>query len=150
MKKFITSQIRINVSPDKIIEALVDPEQLHAWWGVDDAFVEKKDGGLYCLTWMRTPEGIKFISSGQIRLYNPRSHLYLENLIYINYEKPMMGPFTLKYDVFTERHYSILKINQSGFQKGLNDEWDWYYNAVLDGWPQALVILKNYLERRYV
>jgi len=146
MQKFVTSEIKIKRPAKVIIEALLDLEHLKHWWGVDSAFIEKKDGGLYCLTWLKSVDGIKFISTGQIKLYNPRSHMHLEKMLYINSEKPILGPFTINFDTVEKGLYTTLTIRQGGFQKGDGDIWDWYYNAVLDGWPEALIMLKKYLE----
>jgi hypothetical protein len=108
VKRRITSEIRIKAKAKVILEALLKLEHLKQWWGVDSCFIQPKDGGLYCLTWLRSIDGIKFISTGRIGLYNPRSHLHLE---------------------------------EGG------ELWDWYYKAVSDGWPEALIILKKYLEK---
>ena len=146
MKRSILSEIRINAKPEEIIAALIDSDKLKEWWGVDSALIEKKDGGIYTITWMRTTEGVKFVSSGRIRLYNRLSHLYLEDMIYINSERQViLGPFTIKYDVEKRSEYCILKVNQNGIAK--DRDLDWYYNAVVDGWPQALMMLKIYIEK---
>jgi hypothetical protein len=144
VKKNVTSEIRINRPAQEIIKALIEQEHLKKWWGVDSAFVQKKDGGLYTLTWMRTMEGIKFVQTGKINVLNLRSHLYLEDVLYINYEKPIMGPYSIKFDVIEKPHYSVLKVVQNGFEK--HELGEWYYKSVVDGWPQALMFLKNYLE----
>ena len=147
MKRFVESEIRIKASASEILDALLEYKHLKEWWGVDDAFIEKKDGGLYTLAWMKSSEGIKFISTGRIKLYNFRSHLELEDMIYLNAEKPILGPCSVRYDIEEKKNYSILKVKQSGFQKG--EQWEWYFKAVSDGWPQALIFLKKYLEKLY-
>ena len=147
MKRSVLSEIRIRAKSEEIIAALIDSDKLKEWWGIDSAFIEKKDGGLYTTTWMRTTEGIKFISSGRIRLYNRLSHLYLEDMIYINSERQViLGPFTIKYDIEQESDYCILKVKQNNIAK--DPDLDWYYKAVMDGWPQALMMLKIYLEKK--
>lgn len=147
MQKKVISEIRINAEAKVILEAFLNLEHLKSWWGVDSCFIQPKDSGLYCLTWLKSIDGIKFISSGRIKLYNPRSHLHIEDMLYINSEKPILGPFTLNIDVEEKSNYSILKIIQGGFIKGGGEIWDWYYKAVSDGWPEALIIIKKYLEK---
>ena len=144
MKRFVQSSIRINVKAHRILEALTELKHLKLWWGVSDAFIEPKDGGLYTLTWLKSEHGIKFISTGKIGLYNKRNLLELEDLLYINSEKPIIGPCRLRYEIKDEGKYCTLTVEQSGFQKG--KDWEWYYNAVQDGWPEALIMLKKYLE----
>ena len=145
MKRSVHSEIRINCSAQKIIEALIEEAHLKNWWAIDSAFIQPKDGGLYTLTWLRSMDGIKFIQTGKIKLLNKRSHLHLEDVLYINSEKPIIGPFTINFDIESKSNYSILKVVQNGF--GKEKKWDWYYNAVIDGWPEALVFLKKYLEK---
>lgn len=146
MKSFVESDIRIHSNAEEILKALVDQEKLSDWWGVADSFIEQKDGGLYTLTWMKSYAGIKFISTGRIRLFDKRSHLHLEDVLYLNYERPIIGPFKILYDVEKFNGYSILKVRQTGFQKG--PEHNLYIKAVQEGWPQALVMLKTYLEKQ--
>ena len=145
MKRFVQSEIRIKANTSEILDALLTIKHLKQWWGVDSGLIQKKDGGLYTLTWLRSKDGIKFISSGRIKLYNRRSHLHLEDMVYINSEKPIIGPCQLRFDIEEKSNYSILKVVQTGFQKG--KIWDWYYQAVSDGWPEALIMLKKYLEK---
>jgi len=145
MKRSIVTEVRIRCSSEKIIEALVNIDMLKEWWGVNRGFIQKKDGGLYTLTWMHSDDGIKFITTGRINLYNFRSHLYLEDLLYLNYEKQILGPFSIKYDVVSKGNYSVLTVVQNGFKKG--GEWDWLYDVSIEGWGQALAMLKSYLER---
>lgn len=144
MQKYVTSEIRINSTVDKILDALLELKHLKAWWGVDSALIEKKDGGLYTITWLKSEHGIKFISTGRIKLYDRKSHLHLEDMVYLNSEKPILGPFTIQYNIKENKGYCLLSVRQGGFKKGATNEW--YYKAVLDGWPEALIMLKNYLE----
>lgn len=144
MKKFIESSVEIKASISQILAALTELKHLNKWWGVDSALIEKKDGGIYCITWLKSEAGIKFISTGRIKLYDRHSHLHLEDMIYINSEKPILGPFTIQYNIQEKTGHCVLNVRQGGFEKGAKHEW--YYEAVLQGWPEALMMLKNYLE----
>ena len=145
MKRFINTEIRIRSSCVRIIECLTDPKELKACWAVDDAFIEKKDGGHYILTWFKSEHGVKLVQTAKIRVLNTRSHLHLEDVMYINSEKSILGPFLIKYDIEEHNSYSILKITHSGFEK--SGDWQWYYEHMQDSWPQALLFLKQYLEK---
>lgn len=145
MKRFIQSEIRINAAKEEILNAFLDPLHLANWWGVNKAYVEKKDGGLYTLAWMPTGQGYKFVSTGQINTYSKRSHLHLEKMLYLNYERPILGPFTIQYNVEERDGYNILSVKQNGFSKEPHNEW--LYENSKDGWAQALILVKNYLEK---
>ena len=128
------------------MDALTEVNQLKDWWGISSAYIENKDDGLYTLTWSASEEGIKYISTGRIYLYNKRSHLYLTDLLYLNGDKPILGPFKIEYDWTQESKDSVLlRVKQTGFSKE-NKENEWYFEAVKSGWPQALIMLKEYLE----
>ena len=146
MKRIVTSNIRIKSSAERIIAALVHFEDLNQWWGVASSYIQKRDGGLFTLTWEKSDKGFKYIQTGRINLLNKRSHLYLEDVLYLNPNIPILGPFSIKFDVESSDTYSVLKVTQAGFEKG--DIWDDYYEGVLDGWSKALGALKIYLENR--
>jgi len=112
MKLFVESEIRIRANVTQILEALLNLDHLKNWWGVDGALIQRKDGGIYTLTWLKSEQGIKFISTGRIRLLDKRSHLHLEDLVYINSERGIFGPFTLQYNITEHKSYSILRIKQ--------------------------------------
>lgn len=145
MKRYVESSIRIRATVQEILDALLEEKHLKAWWGVDASLIEKKDGGMYCITWLKSEYGVKFISTGRIKLYDRHSHLHLEDMIYINSERPILGPFTLQYDIEKQNNYCILNVKQGGFEK--SDMHEWYYKAVMNGWPEALIMLKGYLEK---
>ena len=52
----------------------------------------------------------------------------------------------LEIDLIAGDDTEITKVGvvQSGYQYG--DDWDWYYNAVVQAWPQTLEKLKKYIE----
>lgn len=147
MKLFVESEIRVKATIRQILDALLEVDQLKEWWGVNSGLIQRKDGGIYTITWLKSEQGIKFISTGRIKLLDRHSHLHLEDMIYINSEKGILGPFTIQYNMEAHKGYSIIKVKQGGFEKG--QEHEWYYQAVLEGWPQALIMLKRYLEKRY-
>lgn len=146
MVQFIQSEIRIKANPELILEALLEKKHLTEWWGVDKSFIEKKDGGLYALAWMASKDGYKYVSTGQIKFYSKKSHLHLEKMLYLNYEKPILGPFNIKYDIQKFNEYSILSVKQDGFKK--ESDYQWLYEVSKEGWAQALVLLKTYIEKK--
>ncbi len=144
MKRFILSSIRIRSQASQIIDALINLDKLKQWWGVDGGIIEPKDGGIYCTTWLKSNHGVKFVSTGRIKLLDKNAYLHLEDMIYINSEKGILGPYDIQYDLESSETYCLLSVKQSGFKK-LKSEL-WYYEAVEKGWPEALVMLKKYLE----
>lgn len=119
----VHASIEINVTPERALDAF---------------------GGVYTLAWGITDAGFKYISSGTIGSYEPGSHLDIINLVYLNAEKPPLGPMSLSVGVKSSPNGTFLDLTQDGYQSG--ETWDWYYEAVKTAWPAVLVELKKYLE----
>lgn len=135
----------IKVSPDIIIYAFTDTKMLKDWWGVERTLIEKKVGGLYTLAWNISDKAIGFVSTGIIRDYNSKNTLVIDNFVYLNPDKPFLGPMTLTIRAKEKGNISELYLCQDGYQHGT--DWDWYYEAVKQAWPTVLQTLKRYLEK---
>lgn len=145
MKRNIQSSIVIEAHPKSIIDAFTHPERLNDWWGVSNSRIQLKPGGLYILIWLQTENGIKFLQTSKIALFNPRKKLHLEDVLYIAADKGIFGPFNIKIDVQSiDEEKSEVTIEQTGFEK--SDTGSWYYKLMTDSWPQVLLFLKQYLE----
>lgn len=142
----VESSIIINCKPEQVIAAFLDHQHLQNWWGVERSLVEKKRNGVWALAWQISDQGIKYVSTGIISTYEASSWLVINNLIYFNPDRGILGPMQLKIEVERiGRHDTKIVLTQSGYQDG--EHWDWYYEAVLKAWPVALRELKKYLER---
>jgi len=141
----LTSSIEIERPAESIIDALLDSSHLANWWGVDKAFIEQRVGGLYVLAWLWGDTGVRFVQTAKISLLNKRSYLHLEDVIYVNAEKGIFGPFTIRFEIENINDSSLLKVTQDGFRQKLDQKW--YYEMMADSWPQVLLFLKQYLER---
>ena len=141
----VEATIEINCPGQKIFDAFTEPVLLKGWWGVERCVVEKKQGGNYSLAWGITDKGFQYISTGIITVYIPGKELLVDHFTYFNPEKQILGPTWLGLKIEEEDDISLLQLIQGGYQEG--GDWDWYYAAVKDAWPKALVMLKNYLEK---
>ncbi len=143
MRKVIT-KIDIRASAEKIMSAFTDPDMLKGWWGVERSLIDLRPGGLYSLAWNISETGFGYISTGIIKEYQFDQKLVIENFAYFNPQKPILGPMSLAISIKSNGDLTELSICQEGYQEG--PDWDWYYQAVLDAWPKALQIVKDYLE----
>ena len=134
----------INATSEKIIDAFVNPARLKEWWHVEQALIEPNPGGLYTLVWQISDQGFGYVSSGQIVSYNPVSELIIDNFVYLNPTKELLGPMSLTVRVKSITGGSELYLCQDGYQSG--GDWDWYYEAVKQAWPDLLNSLKSYME----
>jgi Activator of Hsp90 ATPase homolog 1-like protein len=142
--RLVAASIDIEAKPDRILQAFLRQEHLHKWWGVSRSLIEPKAGGLYTLAWDISENGIKYISSGIIAELIPAEYLMVRNFIYLNPEKQILGPMELEIDLtVVDETTTKVGVVQSGYQYGV--DWNWYYDAVVQAWPMALEMLKNYL-----
>ena len=138
-------RIEVNCPPEKIIAAFTELEMLSDWWKVERALIDKKAGGVYTLAWNISEQGFGYISTGIIEKYDPKSCLVLKNMVYLNPDKPILGPMSLTVKAKAKGNGSEMNICQSGYQTG--PHWDWYYQAVQQAWPSVGKSLKEYLEK---
>lgn len=144
MKK-VEATILIETNPGKVISAFTDPQKLAGWWQVGKTLIEAKPGGVYTLAWAVTEKGMGYVSTGIIKTYRPENELVIENFVYLNPEKPFLGPMSLTVRATEKEGGTEVYLCQDGYQSG--EDWDWYYEAVKEAWPQVLETLKMYLEK---
>jgi hypothetical protein len=144
MKK-VESKIEIKSSAEDTLNAFIEVDSLKQWWEVERALIEKRNGGIYALAWDISEAGFKYISSGIINSYKPADHLYIENYLYFNPDKPIFGPMSLKVEVKEKGDWTELYLCQDGYREG--NDWNWYYEAVKQAWPIVLQNLKKFLEK---
>lgn len=124
----------------------MDFDMLNGWWGVEKALVEKREGGVYALVWDISESGFRYVATGIIKSYKADAILEIENYTYLNLKMPIMGPMGLIIEAIVKNNQTELTVTQTGYQSG--GDWDWYYDAVKQAWPDVLASLKEYLEPR--
>lgn len=138
--------IQIKTKSKNVIKAFTDQKMLSEWWNVEKALIEKREGGLYTLTWNVTDKGFGYVSSGIIEKYSPENELVIANFVYLNPERPFFGPMKLIVKASERNGMTDLYLCQDGYQKGA--DWDWYYEAVKNAWPSLMEEFKKYLENQ--
>lgn len=136
---------RVQTTPDRVIQAFIDPQMLSTWWGVERSLIDPQVGGTYTLVWGISEAGFKYISSGFIQQYKPEGLLQITNMVYMNPERPILGPMQLTVRASQQDDHSEMHILQEGYQSG--PDWDWYYEAVKDAWPNVARQLGDFLEK---
>ncbi|TRX60608.1 SRPBCC domain-containing protein [Fulvivirga sp. M361] len=142
----VDAAIDIHTSPERVISAFTEPGMLRDWWGVERTLIDKKVGGIYMLTWNVSDKGFGYVSTGIIKAYRSNEELIIENFAYLNPEKSILGPMSLIVKVKQKDSISEVYLCQDGYQSG--GDWDWYYEAVRQAWPDMMQVLKKYLEGR--
>jgi len=141
----VEASIIIHVPPAQVLDAFIEQQHLHAWWGVNRSLVEAKPGGLYLLAWKGGAQGFDYVHTGIIKSYEPGLYLEIASFSYLHPEKQLLGPMELLLECSPHINSTYLHVRQSGYQYG--GDWDWFYEVVREHWPKTLQLLKEYLER---
>ncbi len=144
VKREVRAEIEVHVRPEEVFRAFTNVQMLRQWWGVNRGLVEEREGGVWGLAWGVGEQGFRYVTTGVIRSFRPYRQIEIDNLVYFNPERPVLGPMHLSIGVHEGREETLVSILQDGYQQGA--DWDWYYQAVVVGWPHALTRLKEYLE----
>lgn len=143
----VEASIEIKEKPEKIINVFTELNHLSKWWSVERCFIDLTEGGNYTLTWGVSEKGFQYVSTGTVKKYVPGKILHISNWMYLNPEKPILGPQELIVEVEQiSNEISLIKITQKPYPENKGDDWDWYYEVVKDAWPEVLETLKTYIE----
>ena len=140
----VTRSVQIQASPERVLRAFLEPEQMKKWWGVARSLVEERKGGVWALAWGDSEQGYKSVVSGVLKSFQPPKRIRIEPLVYFNPERPVLGPMRLSISVREKAEGTRLSVRQDGYGEGA--DWDWYYEAVRKGWKETLGNLKLFLE----
>lgn len=140
----VEAAIEIDQPASRVFDAFTEASLLRSWWGVERCLVEKKQGGLYSLTWDISDKGFHYVSTGVITVFIPAKELMVDHFVYFNPEKKILGPTYLSIRLTEKENKTLLNLVQGGYQS--DADWDWFYDAVKNAWPKVLVNLKSFLE----
>jgi len=140
----VEASIRMKAPADTILRAFLEIEPLKNWWGVDRCLIEPHPGGVWACAWERSDAGYKYSGTGIISRYDEGRSLRIGKMVYFNPDHPILGPLNLTITVAQIGDQTEVSVLQDGYGRG--SDWDWYYEAVVDGWPASLKLLKTWLE----
>lgn len=143
----VEATVTVKLPPAKVLEAFISHDQLRQWWGVERSLIDLRKGGLYSLVWEISDKGMGYVTTGIVEEYIPACQLTIENMVYFNPDRPVLGPLRLMILTTPEDNFTSLTVVQSGYQHG--SDWDWYYESVKNAWPAVLLQVQNYLEKHF-
>lgn len=121
-------------------------KHLRNWWNVERALIDVRKGGVYTLVWGISSQGMNYVSTGIIGEYLHECQLRIDQWLYLNPQRPILGPMELLIMTTPENGKTVLTIVQRGYQQG--EDWNWYYEAVKQAWPELITVIKDYAERQ--
>ena len=140
----VEAQANIDAAPQLVLDAFTEQSHLNGWWAVERSLVEKLPGGSYALAWGISDKGFQYVSAGVVQEYEPARLLKVGHFSYFNPERDILGGMGLTVELSARGQGTHLQLCQDGYRSG--GDWDWYFEAVTTAWPQALGLLKKYLE----
>lgn len=140
----VEASITVAATPDEVLSQFLNLESMRGWWGVERGLVEARAGGVWAVAWGISSAGFHYASTGIIKEYRPGQRLSFDQMLYFNPERPILGPMQISIVVEEHQKGCEIEVRQTGYGEG--DDWDWYYQAVVEGWPMALESLKRYVE----
>lgn len=143
----VDTKVTISASPEKVLQALLHPEDLKAWWKVSRSLVEPKAGGIWSITWDDwEPEKTQHAWIGVIEEITPH-RLVVGHLVMIEPDVPLLGPMQLEITVKLTERGSSVTISHCGYRYG--DHWDSIYDAVVQGWDHVLGDMQEWFQQEY-
>lgn len=139
----IVATVSLAVDPTTALSQFVDVNSVRQWWGVANALIEPREGGVWTLGWRDNGQGYAYVMSGVIARYIPGEELVVESVVYMHPTHPILGPMRLTVRADPDGPATRLTVRQEGYKSG--EAWDWYFNAVREGWPMALEMLQRHL-----
>jgi uncharacterized protein YndB with AHSA1/START domain len=147
MFRQVEANITIQADPKDVLKAFTDAQELQHWWGVERCFIELKQKGNYTLTWDISERGFRYVFTGIIKNHIPNEFLHLQQILYLNPERPILGPFELKVSVVSQENGSRLNVKQGPYPKNKGEHMEWYYESVTKAWPEVLKTIKAHIEK---
>src|SRR3989338_10519334 len=108
----VEATVHINSTTQRALDAFTDPELLRGWWGVERALVEKHVGGVYTLAWNISKSGFGYVASGIVRSYEAGKILEIGAFVYLNPERPILGPMTFRVLVENANPGAVVHLTQ--------------------------------------
>lgn len=144
----IEATIHINSNADNVLPVFTDANHLQEWWEVERYFIDLKENGNYTLAWNISENGFKYIFTGIIKKYEPKNILHIENILYLNPERSILGPFELLIELTSINNGTNLYLKQWPYPGNMGEDMDWYYESVKNAWSTVLKTVKNYIEQK--
>lgn len=140
----VRAECEVDAAAEEVIAAFLEPEALRAWWNVERALIEPEVGGIYALAWGITDRGFQYVTTGIVEALDRSGHLRIGRYTYFHPQRGIFGPMTLTVEALCRNGgLTAMCITQDGYRQGA--DWDWYYAAVDQAWPQVAKGIAQYV-----
>lgn len=133
-KRDFEFRIAIKADPEKVWQALTDPEVIPAWSFMDRAELTAGEaGGVYTFYCGENPD-----DRAEITELQPQRRLAYR------WHSSEPEPTFVEYEIEHREPYTMLTFRNSGFHDG--PEWNRWYEANFTGWLDLTMTMKRMLE----
>jgi uncharacterized protein YndB with AHSA1/START domain len=137
----------VSASPQEVLNAFIDESDLKAWWKVSRSLVERKQGGIWSITWDDWgEEKTQHAWIGVIEEIRP-NRLLVGHLVMIEPDMPLFGPMQLEIIVSPVAGGTSLTVSHRGYRYG--DHWDTIHDLVVNGWDHVLGDMEAWFHEEY-
>ena len=148
MSRLAEASATISAPSQRVLEQFLNVPAMCEWWGAARGLVDPKIGGVWAMAWEPSPQGYRHVATGIVTELLPAARLVLESFLYFHPERPVFGPMRVEILAEGLEMGTLLRVRQEGFGDG--EDWDWYYDVVVKGWPATLEAVKRSLEAKGV
>ncbi len=143
----VDTEVVITASPEKVLQAFLNDDDLKAWWKVSRSLVEPEAGGVWSITWDDWgPEKTQHAWSGVIKEITP-NRLIVGHLVMNEPGMPLLGPMQLEITVNPTEGSTSLSLSHRGY--GYGEHWDTMYDLVVQGWDHVLGDMQAWFQEDY-
>ncbi len=145
--RIVQATATMSATPENVLLAFLNNDDLEAWWKVSRSLIEQKVGGVWSVTWDDWgPDKTQHAWVGVIETITERK-LVVGHLIMIEPGMPLMGPMQLEISVTPAASGSTVSISHRGY--GYGAHWDSMYDAVVLGWDHVLDDMRVWYLKEY-
>ncbi len=143
----VDTDVIMSASPEKVLQAVLNDEDLKAWWNVSRSLVEPEAGGVWSITWDDWgQEKTQHAWSGVIEEITP-NRLVIGRLVMNEPGMPLLGPMQLEITVNPTEGGTSLSLSHRGY--GYGEHWDTMYDLVVRGWDHVLGDMQAWFQEDY-
>ncbi len=145
----VVSEIFILAPPERVFQALIDPQQVCQWWtskecSIESFALEAKIGGRWCYDTGPSTHSVngirKFHCEGEVLEFDPPRRLAYSWIA--NWHDQPSRHTIVRWELFPSGNGTRVKVTHSGLSELPNARKD--YSG---GWPGVVGLLKNFLEK---
>jgi len=134
-------------TPEEVLRAFVNDDDLKAWWQISRSLVEPVEDGVWSITWDDWGEDETQHAWSGVVTELSANKLVVANMVMNEPGMPLLGPMKLQIVVSPVDNGSSVTVIHSGY--GYGGHWDEIYAAVVLGWQHVLADMQEWFVQDY-